>query len=128
MVALDSINAFWGKAMSAAQPEITVDTVRAVLKALTGEMAIASQSCCHLDDALGRILEATPVEGRMAVMQELHTVDMLAQRVTAMADFTHKLSQSLTQSGGLDVDGALATITLGEVAERMRAAISADAA
>ncbi|MET0338888.1 MAG: hypothetical protein ABW063_14135 [Caulobacter sp.] len=114
--------------MSATQPPITADTVSAILKALTGEMAIASQSCCHLDDALGRILEATPVEGRMAVMQELHTVDMLAQRITAMADFTHKLSQSLGHESGLDVNAALSTITLGEVAERMRASIEADAA
>ncbi|WP_269715823.1 hypothetical protein [Caulobacter sp. NIBR2454] len=113
--------------MSAAQPEITADVVAAVLKALTGEMAIASQSCGALDDALGRILEATPVEGRMAVMQELHTVDMLAQRVTAMADFSNKLSQSLAQSGTLDVQAALSTITLGEVADRMRASIETKA-
>jgi hypothetical protein len=91
-----------------------------VLEALSAEMSIAAVSCGHLDSALGQILEAVPPEARMKVMQELHMVDMLAQHITAITDFTAGLAQSMAATGAPDVDGALSRITLGDVANRLR--------
>lgn len=91
-----------------------------VLEALSAEMSIAAVSCGHLDSALGQILEAVPMESRLKVMQELHMVDMLAQHITAITDFTAGLAQSMAATGAPDVDGALSRITLGDVASRLR--------
>ncbi|PHY12611.1 hypothetical protein CSW58_11430, partial [Caulobacter sp. B11] len=62
-------------------------------------------------------------ERRMAVMQELHMVDMLAQHITAITDFTARLAAAAAAGEGFDVDRALGAITLGTVADRMREAI-----
>ena len=95
-----------------------------VLDALSAEMSIAAVSCGHLDSALGQILEAVPAEARMKVMQELHMVDLLAQHITAITDFTAGLAQSMAANGAPDVDGSLSRITLGDVANRLRESLA----
>jgi hypothetical protein len=99
-----------------------------VLEALSAEMSIAAVSCGHLDSALGQLLEAVPLESRLKVMQELHMVDMLAQHITAITDFTAGLASSMAAEGAPDVDGALSRITLGDVAARLRETLDAKAA
>ncbi|MDG2530358.1 hypothetical protein [Caulobacter endophyticus] len=99
---------------------ITTPDLAAVLEALSVEMSLAAEACGHLDSALGKILENTPPESRLAVMQELHTVDHLAQHITAITDFTSKLVQAAPDGVPLPVQEALSTITLGAVAERLR--------
>lgn len=98
-----------------------------LLEALSAEMSIAAVSCGHLDSALGQILEKVPMESRMAVMQELHMVDMLAQHITAITDFTAGLASSMAAEGAPDVDAALSRITLGDVAARLRETLSTTA-
>lgn len=98
-------------------------SVETVLKAISAEMSIAAVACGHLDVALGKILEVVPAEHRLMVMHELHTVDLLAQHVTALTDFTGNLSQQHGQ-GVLEVNESLAAITLGDVAARLRTAIA----
>ena len=99
-----------------------------LLEALSAEMSIAAVSCGHLDSALGQLLEAVPMESRLKVMQELHMVDMLAQHITAITDFTAGLASSMAAQGEPDVDGALSRITLGDVADRLRETLDAKAA
>ena len=99
-----------------------------LLEALSAEMSIAAVSCGHLDSALGQILEEVPLESRMKVMQELHMVDMLAQHITAITDFTAGLANSMAAEGAPDVDGALSRITLGDVAARLRETLATKAA
>ena len=96
-----------------------------LLEALSAEMSIAAVSCGHLDSALGQLLEAVPPESRLKVMQELHMVDMLAQHITAITDFTAGLASSMAAEGQPDVAGALSRITLGDVAARLRATLAA---
>ena len=98
-----------------------------LLEALSSEMSIAAVSCGHLDSALGQILETVPMESRLKVMQELHMVDMLAQHITAITDFTAGLASSMAAEGAPDVDGALSRITLGDVATRLRETLAAKA-
>jgi hypothetical protein len=100
-------------------------SVETVLKAISSEMSLAAVACGHLDVALGKILDVVPDEHRLSVMQELHTVDLLAQHITALTDFTGNLSQQHGQ-GVLEVNDSLAAITLGDVAARLRAAIAAE--
>ncbi len=99
-----------------------------LLEALSAEMSIAAVSCGHLDSALGQILEKVPMESRLAVMQELHMVDMLAQHITAITDFAAGLASSMAAEGAPDVDGALSRITLGDVAARLRETLASKAA
>lgn len=101
-------------------------SVETVLKAISSEMSIAAVACGHLDVALGKILEVVSEEYRLSVMQELHTVDLLAQHITALTDFAGNLSQQHGQ-GVLEVNDALGAITLGDVAARLRAAIGGEA-
>jgi hypothetical protein len=96
----------------------------AVFEALSAEMSIAAVSCGHLDSALGQILEAVPPEARMKVMQELHMVDLLAQHITAITDFTAGLARVASPDVSLEVEGALSRITLGDVAGRLRAGLA----
>lgn len=95
-------------------------SIATVLEALSVEMSLAAEACGHLDSALGKILENTPPESRLAVMQELHTVDHLAQHITAITDFTAKLVQAAPADVPLAVENGLSTITLGDVAARLR--------
>jgi|GEM_PF-844795 len=96
-----------------------------LLEALSSEMSIAAVSCGHLDSALGQLLEVVPLESRLKVMQELHMVDMLAQHITAITDFTSGLASSMAAEGEPDIDAALARITLGDVAARLRETLKA---
>ena len=97
-------------------------SVEMVLKALSAEMSLAAVACGHLDVALGKILDVVPEEHRLSVMQELHTVDLLAQHITALTDFAGNLSQQQGQ-GVLEVNDSLNAITLGDVAARLRQGI-----
>lgn len=101
-------------------------SVETVLKAISAEMTIAAVACGHLDVALGKILEVVPAEHRLTVMHELHTVDLLAQHITAITDFTGRVSHETSHAGRLDVNDALSAITLGDVASRLRASIEAE--
>ncbi len=56
----------------------------------------------------------------MAVMQELHMVDMLAQHITAIADFTAGLASSMAAEERPTSTRRLSRITLGDVAARLR--------
>jgi hypothetical protein len=106
--------------MSATQDSGAGSSVAAILAAVSSEMAIAAQACGELDNALGQILAATPPEGQARVMQELHTVDLLAQHITAITDFTHRIALIAPTEDRMTVDDALSAITLGAVAERLR--------
>lgn len=95
--------------------------VATVFEALSVEMSLAAESCGKLDDVLGQIIELAPPEMRLKVMQEAHMVDHLAQHVTALTDFTRRLVQTASQVDRMAVEDALSVITLGAVAERLRA-------
>ena len=102
------------------QDQVSSANITGLLEALSAEMSIAAVSCGHLDSALGQLLEAVPLESRLKVMQELHMVDLLAQHITAITDFTAGLAASMAAQGAPDVDAALSRITLGDVATRLR--------
>ena len=111
--------------MSLPQTKQQAAGLATVLEALSAEMSIAAVSCGHLDSALGQILEAVPPEARLKVMQELHMVDLLAQHITSITDFTAGLAQAATDGVSLDIEAALSRITLGDVASRLRESLAA---
>uniref|UniRef100_B0T657 Uncharacterized protein n=1 Tax=Caulobacter sp. (strain K31) TaxID=366602 RepID=B0T657_CAUSK len=110
------------------QDQHSTTGIAGLLEALSAEMSIAAVSCGHLDSALGQLLEHVPIEARMEVMQELHMVDMLAQHITAITDFTAGLAASMAADGAPDIDAALSRITLGDVATRLRETMAAKTA
>lgn len=109
--------------MSENQDTDAGSSVAAILAAVSAEMAIAAQACGELDGALGQILEGAPPEVQMAAMQKLHMVDLLAQQITAVTDFTHRLSLIASAEDRLAVEDALSAITLGAVAARLRGSL-----
>lgn len=90
-----------------------------VLAAVADELSLAMGQCARLDGALGQLLDAAPPERRGALMQELHTVDLLNQQIAALAGFLGRLSSAAANQPSVDVAAALRTITLGDVAERI---------
>lgn len=114
-----------GGMMNSQQDNTAQASVAAILAAVSAEMSIAAEACGKLDDALGQILQASPPESRNQVMQELHMVDLLAQHITAVTDFTHRLALIASTDETLTVDEALSAITLGAVAQRLRDSLAA---
>jgi hypothetical protein len=106
--------------MTANQDNDAGSSMAAILAAVSTEMALAAQACGELDGALGQILEGAPPEVQMAAMQKLHMVDLLAQHITAVTDFTHRLALIASKDDKLVVEDALSAITLGAVADRLR--------
>jgi|KBSSwiStaDraftv2_1062776.scaffolds.fasta_scaffold42647_4 hypothetical protein len=90
-----------------------------VLSAVAGELGLAQNACARLDDALGDLLSAAPVEQRGAVMRELHAVDLLNQQIAALAGFMTRLSGGVGEAITVEVKDALGAITLGDVARRL---------
>lgn len=111
--------------MKSEQDNAAGSSIAAILAAVSAEMSIAAEACGKLDDALGQILQSTPPEGRNQVMQELHMVDLLAQHITAVTDFTHRLADIASTEDCLVIEDALSAITLGDVANRLRASLAA---
>jgi len=98
-----------------------------ILAAVASELTLALGQCARLDGALGQLLDATPADRRPAVMQELHTVDLLNQQIAAVAGFVDRLREATAREPSIDVAAALETITLGEVAARIRRGVGHEA-
>jgi hypothetical protein len=111
--------------MMTSEQDSAGSSIAAILAAVSAEMSIAAEACGKLDDALGQILAVSPPESRNQVMQELHTVDLLAQHITAVTDFTHRLALIASTDDTLEVEEALSAITLGAVAQRLRGNLAA---
>ncbi|WP_421737686.1 hypothetical protein [Caulobacter sp.] len=106
--------------MNSEQDSTAGSSTAAILAAVSAEMSIAAEACGKLDDALGQMLQAAPPEQQARVMQELHMVDLLAQHITAVTDFTHRIAQIASTEDRLVIEEALSAITLGAVADRLR--------
>jgi len=95
-----------------------------VMSALTAELAVARAACARLDGALVSVLESASPAQRGTLLSELHAVDRLHQQMEALHTFLQRVGCGETL---LEIGQALPAITLAEVAERMRAALSMSA-
>ena len=83
---------------------------------------MACNASQHLDDTLGRLLDLVSPEERLKVMPDLHTVDLLNQHLTALANFARDLGLQASEEAAVDLTSALSHITLGDVVKRIEGA------
>ena len=98
-------------------------SIATMLDVLAWEMELAAARCMMLDSTIGKMV-GTIAEGEREVFTEaIHTVDLLSQQLTSLSAFTRKMSASVGVETSAVVDGALADITLGALADRMSTAL-----
>lgn len=90
---------------------------------LSCEIELAGARCIFLDALIGELMPAIPPEKRERLTQGMHAVDLLAQHLTNLSAFARRLSEHAPEGASAPVDAALADITLGDLASRMRSAL-----
>ena len=98
-------------------------SVSATLDVLAAEIELAGARCIHLDQILGQVLDGLPAAERARLVAGMHGVDLLAQHLTSLSAFARTMSLAAPDEMKLSVDTALSEITLGALAERMRAGL-----
>lgn len=86
------------------------------------EIELAGARCIFLDKMIGELMHSVPPAQRETLMEGMHVVDLLSQHLTCLSSFARKLSEGAPGAEALAVDAALAEITLGALADRMRTA------
>ncbi len=89
------------------------------------EIELAGARCIQLDSLVGAIVDQLPAENKASVFEGLHAVDLLSQHLTGLSAFARALSGSVPAGLRAPVDGALAQVTLGALADRMAGALGA---
>lgn len=97
-------------------------SVADTLDVLSCEIELAGARCIFLDALIGELMPALPPESRERLTQGMHAVDLLAQHLTNLSAFARRLSEAAPEARA-PVDAALADITLGDLASRMRSAL-----
>ncbi len=90
---------------------------------LSCEIELAGARCIFLDALIGELMPSIPADQRERLTQGMHAVDLLAQHLTNLSAFARRLSESAPDDAHAKVDAALADITLGDLASRMRSAL-----
>ena len=98
-------------------------SVATTFDVLSWEIELAGARCIFLDALIGELMATVPSEKRDQLIRGMHAVDLLAQHLTSLSAFTRRLSEDAPQVAGIAVTRALADITLGDLAGRMRGAL-----
>jgi hypothetical protein len=93
---------------------------------LAWEIELAGARCIFLDTLIGELMPTVPPEKRERLIQGMHAVDLLAQHLTSLSAFSRRLSEVVPPDSGVEVSKALADITLGNLADRMRTAFGGE--
>lgn len=93
---------------------------------LAWEIELAGARCIFLDTLIGELMPTVPADKRERLIQGMHAVDLLSQHLTSLSAFSRRLCDAAPTQGGLDVAPALADITLGDLADRMRTALGGE--
>jgi len=101
------------------ESEAFAPSVAVTLDVLSAEIELAAARCIRLDKTLGEFMDRLPTAERQTLTESLHGVDLLAQHLTGLASFARTASFTAPEDVGSPVDGALASLTLGALAERM---------
>lgn len=115
----------WGKDVNAA-PKLDAElkpSVAETLDVLSCEIELAGARCIFLDALIGELMPAVSPERRERLTQGMQAVDLLAQHLTNLSAFARRLSESAPEGAHAPVAAALADITLGDLASRMRSAL-----
>lgn len=98
-------------------------SVSTTLDVLAAEVELAGARCIFLDRVIGEVMDGLAEAQRARLLEGLHAVDLLAQHLTSLSAFARGMSIVTPEEVAAPVDAALAEITLGALAERMRAGL-----
>lgn len=109
--------------MTAASRLDLAPSLASTFDVLSCEIELAGARCIFLDALIGELMPSIPLENRERLTQGMHAVDLLAQHLTNLSAFARRLSESAPDDAHAPVEAALADITLGDLASRMRSAL-----
>lgn len=101
-------------------------SVAQALDVLAWEIELAGARCIFLDSLIGELTPDIPMEKRERLQAGLHAVDLLSQHLTSLSAFARQFSADCPPDAAASVEPALASITLGGLAERMASAFGAE--
>ncbi|MGA0599257.1 hypothetical protein ACO2Q3_00970 [Caulobacter sp. KR2-114] len=93
-----------------------------LLEALAWEVELAGARCIFLDALIGEFIPAVDMDRRERLVEGLHAVDLLSQHLTGLSAFVRRLAVA-GPGEALDLTPALSEITLGDLANRLRATL-----
>ena len=97
-----------------------------VFDLLAWEIELAGARCIMLDSLIGEVMNNLPPEERHRMQRGLHSVDLLAQHLTGLSAFARRLSLDASPDNTMPAAGAVADVSLGALADRMRSALGAE--
>ena len=97
-----------------------------MLDVLAWEIELAGARCIMLDSLIGEVMNNLPPEERHRMQRGLHSVDLLAQHLTGLSAFARRLSLDASPDNTMPAAGAVADVSLGALADRMRSALGAE--
>jgi hypothetical protein len=100
--------------------------VATAFEALAWEIELAGARCIFLDALIGDLMPGLPPEQKARMLEGLHAVDLLSQHLAGLSAFARNLSQAAPLQAAVPVDGALAEITLGALADRLRTSLGGE--
>ncbi|MGZ8408163.1 MAG: hypothetical protein ACXWVJ_09070 [Caulobacteraceae bacterium] len=106
-----------------AEDRVLTPSVATTLEVLAAELEIAGARCITLDRVMGEVMAALPEADRVRMLSGLHDVDLLGQHLTNLSAFSRGLSDSLPSHLTACVAGAISSLTLGALADRMVAGL-----
>lgn len=98
-------------------------SVATTLDVLAAEIELAGARCIFLDRIIGEVMDGLSDGQRARLVEGMHAVDLLAQHLTSLSAFARGMSLVTPETVAAPVDAALSEITLGALAERMRAGL-----
>lgn len=97
-----------------------------VFDLLAWEIELAGARCIMLDSLIGEVMNNLPPAERHRMQRGLHSVDLLAQHLTGLSAFARRLSLDAAPDNVMPASGAVADVSLGALADRMRSALGAE--
>lgn len=94
-------------------------SVSATFDVLAWEIELAGARCIFLDKIIGELAPTLAPDQQMRLAEGMQAVDLLSQHLTSLSAFARQMSQDAPPEACAPVTAALATITLGALADRM---------
>lgn len=97
-----------------------------VFDLLAWEIELAGARCIMLDSMIGEVMNSLPQEERHKLQRGMHSVDLLSQHLTGLSAFARRLSLDVTPDNVAPTVSAVADVSLGALADRMRSALGGE--
>jgi hypothetical protein len=106
----------------------SVDEARVadVFDLLAWEIELAGARCIMLDSLIGDVMSTLPPNERHRLQRGMHSVDLLSQHLTGLSAFARRLSLDVTPDNTAPTASAVADVSLGALADRMRSALGGE--